>query len=107
MPKAPAHKRRSGEHARGAARINGLALGLPDTASAEWADKYPDGATTDTVLEPVDRLGDKEMDEGKPSVAEVGTTLKRKRTARGGAGWTGGKHPVTHQRRAAREKEVR
>ena len=94
MPKTPAHKQRSGDSARGAARIN-QDDELPNTKSGEWADKFAGTSTADV-------LGDDENGALNPSYKEVATSVKRPLAARAGGGHTsGGKCPKTMQRRLA------
>ena len=56
MPQKKAHLRRSGDDARGAARIN-ADKDLPNTKAAAWAEKFQGKATT------ADVLGDPMVDE--------------------------------------------
>ena len=96
----PAHLRRSGENARGAALLNGSDE-LPNTNSGDWAGKFAGKSSTKEVLGIGENLG------ANPSYKEVATAVKRPLAARSGGGHTsGGKCPKTLQRRLADIMEV-
>ena len=96
MPKQKASKSRSGEHARGAARINASAE-LPNTSSAVWADNFAGRTTTAEVMG--DEEGEENASPQKPSYQDVAAGMKRPLSSRQGVGMGRGKSPKTIQRR--------
>ena len=97
MPPPKAGKSRSGDNARGAARIN-MVGELPNTASAEWHDKFLGKASTSEVLG--DAGEDEENDTPqKRSVRDVAKSMKRPMGSGAGAGHGQGKTPRTIARR--------
>ena len=97
MPPPKAGKSRSGDNARGAARIN-MVGELPNTASAEWHDKFLGKTSTSEVLG--DAGEDEENDTPqKRSVRDVAKSMKRPMGSGAGAGHGQGKTPRTIARR--------
>jgi hypothetical protein len=103
MPILPKSRRRSGDDARGAARLNAVDS-VPNTSTTEWAQKFAGRTTTGEVL------GDDEARENgspnRPVYSAVAATLKRPTSERAGVGHGRGKHPRTVQRRMASMAEV-
>ena len=95
MPPKKRHAQRSGENARGAARLNMLCDEVPNTASPEYALRYPDGVETSSLLSERDRLGASPL-----TVASLAAEAKRPMSERAGAGMSGGKSGRTRLRRA-------
>ena len=97
MPRTKGHLKRSGEHARGAARLHAERPDIPHAKSEAW---HHDFAAREVSVE--DLLGaytGKRKEQ--PSVAEVGAMAHRTSHERAGSGWSGGKCARTLQRRAA------
>ena len=101
MPKVAAHKRRSGDDARGGARIN-QSDDLPHTKSSDWRHKFQGSSST------ADVMGDEPENSpvNKPSYSEVATAMKRHLAERAACHTSGGKCPRTIQRRILHLVEV-
>ena len=87
MPQKAAHLRRSGDDARGSARINQTDA-LPNTRSAEWKEKFEGSSSTADAMG--DENGSPNGSPAKPSRAEVAATMKRPLAAHEGSGHSQG-----------------
>jgi hypothetical protein len=104
MPKLAAGKRRSGDDARGSARLNANDE-LPHTNTTAWRQKFMGRTSTAEALG--DDLSSDENGSPNPRpYSDVATTMKQPLSERAGVGHGGGKHPRTVQRREARMLEV-
>ena len=101
MPKAPKAKRRAGEDARGAARIN-TADELPNTNSAAWVDKFQGSTSTEEAVGPFQG----EASASTPTLADVAADLHRPKAERKGVGHGRGKTPRTICKRLLECHEV-
>ena len=110
MPAVKLGKRRSGEHARGGARINQLD-DVPNTATPAWSEKFQGRSSTADVMGDVEEESENDSPQ-KQTYAQTAATMKRPMSERSGVGRGRGKHPRTMLRRVLNaasvlEKEVR
>ena len=98
MPRKPAHLSRSGNSARGAARIN-ASDDVPNTNSTEFAEKFSGKASTRDLMGDPSDSENEEPSPQKISYSAVARELKRPLREQRGVGHGQGKHPRTLVRR--------
>ena len=98
MPKKPAHLSRSGNSARGAARIN-ASDDVPNTNSTEFAEKFSGKASTRDLMGDPSDSENEDPSPQKNSYSAVARELKRPLREQRGVGHGQGKHPRTLVRR--------